>query len=105
MSIPKQQYTAEFKQETVRLIQSTGKSCAQIARDLGVPTHYVVRWKKQQEGQGVKGRPVNTGRGLAGRSEQEDRLWQVVGAQEAGSPGKAVGLKFRPTAVPRPATS
>lgn len=74
MTTPKQQYTAEFKQEAVRLVQSTGKSCAQIARDLGVPAHYVVRWKKQQEVQSTKGRPVFTGRGVAGRSEQEDRI-------------------------------
>ena len=58
---PQQQHTTEFKREAVRLVQSTGKSCAQIARDLSVPAHYVVRWKKQQKVQGVKG-----------RSEQED---------------------------------
>ena len=74
MPTPKQQYTAEFKQEAVRLVESTGKSCAQIARDLGVPAHYVVRWKQQQEVQRAKGRPVFTGRGIAGRSEQEDRI-------------------------------
>ena len=74
MPTPKQQYTAEFKQEAVRLVESTGKSCAQIARDLGVPAHYVVRWKQQLEVQRAKGRPVFTGRGIAGRSEQEDRI-------------------------------
>ena len=58
----------------MRLVESTGKSCAQIARDLGVPAHSVVRWKQQQDVQRAKGRPVNTGRGIAGRSEQEDRI-------------------------------
>jgi len=29
MTTPKQQYTVEFKQEAVRLLQSTGKSSAQ----------------------------------------------------------------------------
>lgn len=51
MSVPKQHFTAEFKQEAVRLVRTTGKSCAQIARDLGVPPHYVVRWKQQQNTQ------------------------------------------------------
>lgn len=74
MTALKQQYTAEFKQEAVRLVQRTGKSCVQIARDLGVPAHSVVRWKKQQEVQSAEGRPVFTGRGIAGRSEQEDRI-------------------------------
>lgn len=74
MPTRKQQYTAEFKQEAVRLVESTGKSCAQIARDLGVPAHSVVRWKQQQEVKRAKGRPVFTGRGIAGRSEQEDRI-------------------------------
>ncbi|WP_425556244.1 transposase, partial [Deinococcus rubellus] len=41
MSVPKQKFTAEFKYEAVRLVRTTGKSCAQIARDLGVPPHYV----------------------------------------------------------------
>ncbi len=74
MTTPRQQYTAEFKQEAMRLVKSTGKSCAQIARDLGVPAHDVVRWKKQQEVQEVAGRPVVTGRGVAARSEQEERI-------------------------------
>ena len=37
MSVPKQKFTAEFKYEAVRLVRTTGKSCAQIARDLSVP--------------------------------------------------------------------
>ena len=74
MTTPRQHYTAEFKQEAVRLVETTGKSCAQIARDLGVPPHYVVRWKKRQEVQKAAGRPVNTGRGVPARSEQEERI-------------------------------
>ena len=36
---PRQQFTAEFKQEAGRLVQRTGQRCAQIACDLGVPAH------------------------------------------------------------------
>lgn len=51
ISVPKQEFTVEFKQDAVRLIRTTGKSCAQIPCDLGVPAHYAVRWKKQQDTQ------------------------------------------------------
>ncbi|WP_371827319.1 transposase [Deinococcus sp. QL22] len=64
MSVPKQKSTAELKNEAVRLVRTTGKSCAQIARDLGVPSHYVVRWKQQQDHQTAAGRPAFTGRGI-----------------------------------------
>ena len=30
-------YFPEFKQEAVRLVKTTGKSCAEVARDLGLP--------------------------------------------------------------------
>lgn len=44
-------YSPEFKQEAVRLVKTTGKSCAEVARDLGLPPHYVVRWRQLQEKQ------------------------------------------------------
>ena len=74
MTPHRQQYTAEFKQEAVRPVQSTGKSCAQIARDLGIPPHYVVRWRKQWEAQETAPRPVFTGRGVAAHSKQGERI-------------------------------
>ncbi|KQR18866.1 transposase [Deinococcus sp. Leaf326] len=77
MSVPKQKFTAEFKHEAVRLVRTTGKSCAQIARDLGIPPHYVVRWKQQQDTQTAAGRPVFTGRGILALSPQEVRLKEL----------------------------
>lgn len=64
-------YSPEFKQEAIQLVKTTGKSCAHVARDLGVPAHYVVRWRQQQEKQERAGRPVFTGRGKAALSEHE----------------------------------
>ena len=64
-------YSPEFKQEAIQLVKTTGKSCVQVARDLGVPAHYVVRWRQQQEKQERAGRPVFTGRGKAALSEHE----------------------------------
>jgi transposase len=51
-------YTDEFKREAVRLMESSGKSIAQIARDLGINTSVLYRWR------GVYGssqRPVTNG--------------------------------------------
>lgn len=40
----KRQYTEEFKRETVGLIKSSGKSQAQIARELGISDQNISRW-------------------------------------------------------------
>lgn len=42
-------YTKEFKEEAVRLTRESGKSCAQIARDLGLGEGMLGRWKKELE--------------------------------------------------------
>ena len=80
MPAPKQKFTSEFKHEAVRLVQTPGKSCAQIARNLGVPPHYVVRWKKESkesELQVALGRPVFTGRGITALSAHEAQLKEL----------------------------
>ena len=41
---PRRQYTEEFKRETVELIKSSGKSQAQIARELGICDQNISRW-------------------------------------------------------------
>lgn len=74
MSKAREIYTSAFKQEAVQLVTTTGKSCAEVARDLGLPPHYVVRWRQQQEKQEQAGRPTFTGRGNAALSAQETRL-------------------------------
>jgi len=43
-SKPRRKYTQEFKQQAVELIRSTGKSQAQIGRELGVSDHNISRW-------------------------------------------------------------
>lgn len=40
-------YSKEFKQEAVHLVQSSGKSAAQIAADLGIPESNLSRWCQQ----------------------------------------------------------
>ncbi len=44
--IPKQSYTAEFKQEAVRLVEAEGKPPAQVAHDLGIAEQTLCNWRK-----------------------------------------------------------
>ena len=74
MSASKRTYTAEFKEEAIRLVISSKKSCAEIARNLGIEPHLVVRWKQHYEQQTAAGRPQFTGRGIAALSDQEARF-------------------------------
>lgn len=39
-------FTQEFKQEAVRLIETSGRTIAQIAEDLGVGLSTLTRWKR-----------------------------------------------------------
>ena len=41
---PRRQYTEEFKRETVELIKSSGRSQAQVARELGISDQNISRW-------------------------------------------------------------
>jgi transposase len=41
---PRRQYTEEFKREAVELIERSGKSKAQISRELGVSEQNISRW-------------------------------------------------------------
>jgi transposase-like protein len=50
-------YTVEFKQETVRLVKSTGKSCSQIERELGITPFLLSKWVKQFGEQGEQAFP------------------------------------------------
>lgn len=40
-------YTDEFRREAVRLMESSGKPVAQIARDLGVNDNVLYRWRRR----------------------------------------------------------
>ncbi len=40
-------YTREFKVEAVRLVEHSGKTQSQVAKDLGIPDTNLQRWCKQ----------------------------------------------------------
>ena len=45
-------YTREFKVETVRLLETSGKNGQEIEKDLGIGRGQIYRWRKQLAGEG-----------------------------------------------------
>jgi transposase len=56
MANERKKYTADFKREVVRLMETSGKPAAQLARDLGMNDNNLYRWRglygNQQHGNG-----------------------------------------------------
>ena len=77
--MPKEQrtFTKEFKQEAVRLVETSGKSMVQVARDLGIADSTLYHWCKQQNKQGVQ---VFAGSGH--HTEHEEELRRLKRARE-----------------------
>jgi transposase len=63
-------YTREFKLEAVRLSESSEKTVAQIARDLGVPERVLYRWRHELRAQHEQAFP---GKGHQTELEEENR--------------------------------
>lgn len=57
MAKDQQIYTKECKAEAVRLLETSGKSAAQLARDLGVSNSALYHWRKQLRQQGEQAFP------------------------------------------------
>ena len=62
-------FTREFKQEAVQLVQSSGKSQTQIARDLGIADSTLHHWCKLFSQQGEQAFP-----GSGHQSPQEEEI-------------------------------
>lgn len=63
-------FTREFKLEAVRLSESSEKTVAQIARDLGVPERVLYRWRHELREQAERAFP---GKGHQSELEEENR--------------------------------
>jgi transposase len=63
-------YTREFKEETVRLAQTSGKPIAQIARELGISDSAIHAWRKELAEHGEEAFP---GKGHQTALEEENR--------------------------------
>jgi transposase len=57
MTKTRRTYTREFKLEAVRLWQTSGKSAAQIERDLGIGGGCLYRWKQKLAEEGENAFP------------------------------------------------
>ena len=63
-------YTKEFKEEAVRLAQTSGKPIAQIARELGISDSTIHGWRKELTEHGKEAFP---GKGHQIALEEENR--------------------------------
>jgi transposase len=63
-------YTRDFKREAVRLSESSEKTVAQIARDLGIPERVLYRWRRELREQPEQAFP---GKGHQSELEEENR--------------------------------
>jgi transposase len=66
-------YTREFKLEAVRLSESSEKTVAQIARDLGVPERVLYRWRHELREQQNDAEQAFPGKGHQSELEEENR--------------------------------
>jgi transposase len=62
-------YSREFKLEAVRLSETTEKSVAQIARELGIPERVLYRWRRQ-----LREEPEQAFPGKGHQSELEEEI-------------------------------
>jgi transposase len=73
MARKQRKYTEEFRREAVRLMETSGKAIAQIARDLGVNDSVLYRWRDVY---GQRARPASSpnGRNVAELEAEVKRL-------------------------------
>jgi len=45
---PRRKYTAEFKREAVELVTKQGYTTAEVARNLGIRSNMLSRWRQEQ---------------------------------------------------------
>ena len=69
MGSTRRQYTKEFKLEAIRLYETSGKSVAQIERDLDITTGLLNKWRAQRRQNGPQAFP-----GTGHQTEQEAEL-------------------------------
>ncbi len=72
MGEKRRQYTREFKVEAVRLMDESGRSKAQIARELGIHESLLGRWRAQL-GTGRPAEAAFPGNGRLSAAEAEVR--------------------------------
>ena len=70
-------FTEDFKKESVRLTESSGRTIAQIAKDLGLGLSTLARWKRQyRESDFLAGPHEDTAKELARLRKENEILRQ-----------------------------
>lgn len=69
MEKPKRIFDAEFKREALRLVETSGKPLAQVARDLGISDNTLQGWKQQAQMHGQNAFP-----GTGHQTPQEEEM-------------------------------
>ena len=88
-------YTKEFKQEAVRLVESSGKSMSQVARDLGISDSTLYNWCQKNSQLGEQAFPGSVHqRGLEEENRRLRRELEVT-KQERDILKKAVNIFSR----------
>ena len=72
MDNTKRVFTAEFKGEALNLLETSGKSLAQVARDLGISDNTLHGWKQQMRQHGQDAFP-----GSGHQTPQEEELHRL----------------------------
>jgi transposase len=97
MSKRRRSYSAEFKLEALQLLETSGKSAAEIERELGIGDGCLLQWKRKLEVKGIQAFPGH-GRLLEDQEElvRLRRELEIV-RQERDILKKAVAIFSRPS--------
>lgn len=79
----RQKFTAEFKREAVRLLNTGDKPASIVARELGIPRNRLYKWAKDLEDKGARafggsGRPKASNDELSVLKRENMRLKEEV---------------------------
>ena len=97
MTKVRRQYSREFKQEAVRLLETSGKSASELERELGIGKGNLWRWKREFAADGEDAFP-----GQGRLTPDEERLRQLereneILRQERDILKKAIAIFSQPS--------
>jgi transposase len=85
-------YSAEFKMEALRLLETSGRSASEIERELGIGDGCFLQWKRKRLKDGVHAFP-----GQGRMTPEQERIRQLerelaITRQERDIPKKAIAI-------------
>jgi transposase len=94
MSKKNRTYTKEFKLEALELLKTSGKSAAQLERDLGITKGLLLKWRDRYQVQEANGDPQLASSDMAAAQAEIRRLRRelTVAQQERDILKKAVSI-------------